>query len=218
MSITLSYHFLSGYWLAAGHWGQVQLEELIKVKVGIVAPARVCFSAYCILQQILINADCGSIENKNPLHWCCLCCFFGLDVPQADGAQTEGTLWLQEELVGHWCNPQGFHQQDDRHIKYNYDSETWDLNSETRQDNVEWCPANTVAFFSPPDYVQKHWKEDMFFGHQCLNGVNSRLIQRCPTLPSNFPVTNDKVFLCGGSCLTEEMQVFINLLTIIINT
>lgn len=46
----------------------------------------------------------------------------------------------------------------------------------------------------------------MFFGYQCLNGVNPRLIQRCSALPSNFPVTNDMVFLRGGSCLTEEMQ------------
>ncbi|XP_075888123.1 polyunsaturated fatty acid lipoxygenase ALOX15B-like [Nelusetta ayraudi] len=56
------------------------------------------------------------------------------------------------------------------------------------------------------NYVQKHWRDDVFFGYQCLNGVNPRLIQRCSTLPSNFPVTNDMVSLRGGSCLTEEMQ------------
>lgn len=67
-----------------------------------------------------------------------------------------------------------------------------------------------------PDYVQKHWRDDVFFGHQCLNGVNPRLIQRCSALPSHFPVTDDMVFLRGGSCLAEELQVFITLPTIII--
>lgn len=61
------------------------------------------------------------------------------------------------------------------------------------------------AFF--PDYVQQHWKEDAFFGYQYLNGVNPILIQCCTALPKNFPVTDDMVFLRGGSCLTEEMRV-----------
>lgn len=73
-------------------------------------------------------------------------------------------------------------------------------------------------FFPSPGYVQKHWKDDVFFGHQCLNGVNPRLIERCLTLPCNLPVTNDMVFLRGGSCLTEEMQVFLTLLKTTINT
>lgn len=78
------------------------------------------------------------------------------------------------------------------------------------------CNAFVLVFF--PDYVQKNWKEDVFFGHQCLNGVNPRLIKRCFALPSNFPVTNDVVFLRGGSCLTEEIQVFITRLGILIDT
>ncbi|KAM9362638.1 arachidonate 12-lipoxygenase, 12R-type-like [Symphorus nematophorus] len=56
------------------------------------------------------------------------------------------------------------------------------------------------------DYVQKHWKEDAFFGYQYLNGVNPLMIERCSALPNNFPVTDDMVFLRGGSSLTEEMQ------------
>ncbi|XP_070712351.1 arachidonate 12-lipoxygenase, 12R-type-like [Pempheris klunzingeri] len=56
------------------------------------------------------------------------------------------------------------------------------------------------------DYVQKHWRDDAFFGYQYLNGVNPLMIRRCTALPSNFPVTDDMVFLRGGKCLTEEMQ------------
>ncbi|XP_068606631.1 arachidonate 12-lipoxygenase, 12R-type-like [Brachionichthys hirsutus] len=56
------------------------------------------------------------------------------------------------------------------------------------------------------DYVQEHWKEDAFFGYQFLNGVNPMLIRRCSALPSNFPVTNDMVFLQGQGPLEDEMQ------------
>ncbi|XP_036955707.1 polyunsaturated fatty acid lipoxygenase ALOX15B-like isoform X2 [Acanthopagrus latus] len=56
------------------------------------------------------------------------------------------------------------------------------------------------------DYVQEHWKEDVFFGYQYLNGINPMLIRRCTALPSNFPVTDDMVFLHGQSRLEEEMK------------
>ncbi|GAA6214827.1 arachidonate 12-lipoxygenase, 12R-type-like [Lates japonicus] len=56
------------------------------------------------------------------------------------------------------------------------------------------------------DYVQKHWREDAFFGYQFLNGVNPILIRRCTVLPDNFPVTDDMVFLHGESSLAEEME------------
>ncbi|XP_036955734.1 polyunsaturated fatty acid lipoxygenase ALOX15B-like isoform X2 [Acanthopagrus latus] len=56
------------------------------------------------------------------------------------------------------------------------------------------------------DYVQKHWKEDVFFGYQYLNGINPMLIRRCTALPSNFPVTDNMVFLHGQSSLGEEMK------------
>ncbi|XP_072518407.1 polyunsaturated fatty acid lipoxygenase ALOX15B-like [Salminus brasiliensis] len=57
------------------------------------------------------------------------------------------------------------------------------------------------------DYVQKHWKEDDFFGYQILNGLNPMLIERCSELPKHFPVTDDMVkSSLGGSCLKKEMQ------------
>ncbi|XP_036955662.1 polyunsaturated fatty acid lipoxygenase ALOX15B-like isoform X2 [Acanthopagrus latus] len=56
------------------------------------------------------------------------------------------------------------------------------------------------------DYVQKHWKEDVFFGYQYLNGINPMLIRCCTALPSNFPVTDDMVFPHGQSSLEEEMK------------
>ncbi|XP_073321845.1 arachidonate 12-lipoxygenase, 12R-type-like [Pagrus major] len=56
------------------------------------------------------------------------------------------------------------------------------------------------------DYVQEHWKEDVLFGYQYLNGINPMLIRRCTALPSNFPVTDDMVFLRGQSSLEEEMK------------
>ncbi|KAM4603992.1 polyunsaturated fatty acid lipoxygenase ALOX15B-like isoform 3-T3 [Polymixia lowei] len=56
------------------------------------------------------------------------------------------------------------------------------------------------------DYVQKHWKDDDFFGYQMLNGVNPVMIRRCSVLPDNFPVTDEMVFIQGGGTIEEEMQ------------
>ncbi|XDV21784.1 hypothetical protein PO909_026804 [Leuciscus waleckii] len=57
------------------------------------------------------------------------------------------------------------------------------------------------------EYCQEHWDEDEFFGYQFLNGLNPMMIQRCTTLPKNFPVTDDMVknFLRGRS-LEQEMK------------
>ncbi|XP_074480565.1 arachidonate 12-lipoxygenase, 12S-type [Sebastes fasciatus] len=43
------------------------------------------------------------------------------------------------------------------------------------------------------EYCMDHWKEDWFFGYQCMNGSNPRMIQRCKKLPENFPVVADMV-------------------------
>ncbi|XP_039463062.1 polyunsaturated fatty acid lipoxygenase ALOX15B-like isoform X1 [Oreochromis aureus] len=55
------------------------------------------------------------------------------------------------------------------------------------------------------DYVQKHWKEDAFFGYQFLNGVNPILIRRCTALPDNFRVTDKMVFPDDQHNLKDEM-------------
>ncbi|XP_077428046.1 polyunsaturated fatty acid lipoxygenase ALOX15B-like [Vanacampus margaritifer] len=56
------------------------------------------------------------------------------------------------------------------------------------------------------DYVQNHWMDDGLFAYQFLNGVHPTLIQRCKTLPKNFPVTDDMVFIPGGSNLSNELK------------
>ncbi|XP_026859202.2 polyunsaturated fatty acid lipoxygenase ALOX15B isoform X1 [Electrophorus electricus] len=57
-------------------------------------------------------------------------------------------------------------------------------------------------------YVQAHWKEDTFFGYQCLNGCNPLQIRQIHSLPANLPVTTEMVmdFLPQGSSLEQEME------------
>uniref|UniRef100_A0A671X1F7 Lipoxygenase domain-containing protein n=1 Tax=Sparus aurata TaxID=8175 RepID=A0A671X1F7_SPAAU len=69
------------------------------------------------------------------------------------------------------------------------------------------CSLPPEVRFSFTKTIQfKHWKEDVFFGYQYLNGINPMLIRRCTALPSNFPVTDDMVFPHGQSSLEEEMK------------
>uniref|UniRef100_A0A673Y8Y9 Arachidonate 12-lipoxygenase n=1 Tax=Salmo trutta TaxID=8032 RepID=A0A673Y8Y9_SALTR len=58
------------------------------------------------------------------------------------------------------------------------------------------------------EYCMEHWKEDSFFGYQCLNGSNPRMIQRCKKLPGNFPVSGDMVqgSLAPRTTLKKELK------------
>ncbi|KAM4536427.1 arachidonate 12-lipoxygenase, 12S-type [Odontesthes bonariensis] len=58
------------------------------------------------------------------------------------------------------------------------------------------------------EYCMEHWEEDRFFGYQCLNGSNPRLIQRCQKLPENFPVTPDMVqrSMAARTTLDKELK------------
>ncbi|TSL04289.1 Hydroperoxide isomerase ALOXE3 [Bagarius yarrelli] len=62
---------------------------------------------------------------------------------------------------------------------------------------------NTVS-----TYVHAHWKEDAFFGYQCLNGCNPLIIRRIHCLPPSLDVTSQmlKDFLPEGSSLGEELE------------
>ncbi|XP_029303447.1 hydroperoxide isomerase ALOXE3 isoform X2 [Cottoperca gobio] len=57
-------------------------------------------------------------------------------------------------------------------------------------------------------FVKDHWKEDWYFGYQCLNGCNPLLLQQIRILPPNLSVTSDMLrpFLSAGSSLEQELQ------------
>ncbi|KAF5895020.1 arachidonate 12-lipoxygenase, 12S-type-like, partial [Clarias magur] len=58
------------------------------------------------------------------------------------------------------------------------------------------------------EYIKEHWTEDVFFGHQFMNGANPRMIERCRDLPSNFAVHGNMVqaFLHSKTTLDKELE------------
>uniref|UniRef100_A0A3Q3A9N7 Zgc:152891 n=1 Tax=Kryptolebias marmoratus TaxID=37003 RepID=A0A3Q3A9N7_KRYMA len=56
--------------------------------------------------------------------------------------------------------------------------------------------------------AEAHWKEDWFFGYQCLNGCNPLLIRQIRLLPPNLAVTSDMLrpFLPKRSSLEDELK------------
>lgn len=59
------------------------------------------------------------------------------------------------------------------------------------------------------EFCMEHWKEDSFFGYQCTNGSNPRMIARCQEIPGNFPVTSDMVqsSMDCSTNLAKELKV-----------
>uniref|UniRef100_A0A8C2XDV6 Uncharacterized protein n=1 Tax=Cyclopterus lumpus TaxID=8103 RepID=A0A8C2XDV6_CYCLU len=57
-------------------------------------------------------------------------------------------------------------------------------------------------------FVKAHWKEDWYFGYQCLNGCNPLMLHQTRLLPPNLSVTADMLrpFLSGGSSLEQELE------------
>ncbi|XP_019108817.2 hydroperoxide isomerase ALOXE3-like [Larimichthys crocea] len=109
----------------------------------------------------------------------------------------------------------------DVNFGWNFSTGVTELNLQGYYDNKKnWDDIDDInhVFWSKrtaiSDYVQKHWKEDAFFGYQFLNGVNPMLIRRCTALPENFPITDEMVqcsledemkkgniYLCDYKCL-----------------
>ncbi|XP_061693847.1 polyunsaturated fatty acid 5-lipoxygenase-like isoform X2 [Syngnathoides biaculeatus] len=57
------------------------------------------------------------------------------------------------------------------------------------------------------EYVMQHWKEDLIFSHQFMNGCNPVLIQKIGKIPDKFPVTNEMVAGSLERDLTLEQEV-----------
>ncbi|MCJ8740753.1 hypothetical protein PDJAM_G00062670 [Pangasius djambal] len=82
-------------------------------------------------------------------------------------------------------------------------AESWSSMKELEMLFIHNGKDNTVA-----KYVQANWKEDAFFGYQCLNGCNPLIIRQIHCLPPNLAVTSTmlKDFLPEGSSLEQELE------------
>ncbi len=75
--------------------------------------------------------------------------------------------------------------------------------------NMEDYACLAVKFGEPDVNLSElsRWATDVEFGHEILNGVNPVVIERCTSLPDNFPVTDEMLSLNGGTTLGKEMEV-----------
>ncbi|XP_072231344.1 hydroperoxide isomerase ALOXE3 [Leuresthes tenuis] len=82
-------------------------------------------------------------------------------------------------------------------------SEAWNSFSELETVFAQCGLQNKIARF-----VKAHWKDDWYFGHQCLNGCNPLLLRQTRLLPSNLAVTSDMLrpFMPEDSSLELELQ------------
>ncbi|MCI4386539.1 hypothetical protein PGIGA_G00063480 [Pangasianodon gigas] len=82
-------------------------------------------------------------------------------------------------------------------------AESWSSMKELEMLFIHNGKDNTVA-----KYVQANWKEDAFFGYQCLNGCNPLIIRQIHCLPPNLAVTSTMLrdFLPEGSSLEQELE------------
>ncbi|XP_017260091.2 hydroperoxide isomerase ALOXE3, partial [Kryptolebias marmoratus] len=86
---------------------------------------------------------------------------------------------------------------------FNSRTESWTGFSE-----LETVFAHTGDHNSVARFIKAHWKEDWFFGYQCLNGCNPLLIRQIRLLPPNLAVTSDMLrpFLPKRSSLEDELK------------
>ncbi|KAI9522764.1 hypothetical protein NQZ68_033099 [Dissostichus eleginoides] len=91
-----------------------------------------------------------------------------------------------------------------RHLKgFSERSEAW-----TSFRELETLFAHSGKHNAVASFVQAHWREDWYFGHQSLNGCNPLMVRQIHSLPDNLSVTEEMLrpFLSAGSSLQQELQ------------